>query len=311
MDSAIGIVTRDRPEQLDRTLQSIISQSVLPNEILIADDSVSLQDETEELVLEIREKNHMNNIDITYIRQEEGWTLPEARNILLNRSESEIICYVDDDVVCPENWLYAIQQRYESDEDIAAVGGPALKTNDDLEPVSKTIQDGTGRNSINEYGEVTDMSGRWVPPQAVSVPLFRGANMSFKSSKLTAIGGFDPEYKGMSIFEEWDTMTRLYKKGEKLIYDPSSLLYHLETASGGSRTVSSYPGTYWYARNGIRFRKKYVSDVNLNRSLFRFITSEKGGSPSIGQIIRGLSSGDISVGYWLKGYWDGYWQERA
>lgn len=310
MNSAIGIVTRDRPKHLDRTLQSLLSQSTLPDEILIADDSVSLKDETQQLVSDVQQKAQIQNIEVTYLSQQEDWTLPAARNTLLNHSESEIICYVDDDVVCPETWLHAIEQGYESGEDIAAVGGPAIKTNSDLEPIPDIIHDDQARNTINKYGEVTDMSGRWIPSQAVSVPLFRGANMSFKSSKLEDIGGFDPEYKGMSIFEEWDTMIRLFNREEELIYEPSARVHHLETASGGSRTVSSRPGTYWYARNGVRFRRKHLPKADQTRSLIRFTTRGSGGAPSITQILRNLCSGEISAGYWLKGYWDGYRREH-
>lgn len=302
----VGVVTYNRPEKIRNLFESLLSGDDLPEELIVVDDSDDHRTET--VFREVSTRFRDAGVSTTYRRRESEYSMPGARNEIIESASSDVICFLDDDVICSNGWLRAIRSGYRYAEDITGVGGPAIKASEGPVPAVELRRDETPQNTLSDYGEVVDLSERWVPPSPVYVDVFRGANMSFETASLRAIDGFDEGYLGPAIFEEWDVMARLRQRGEQLLYHPEALVYHMETEGGGSRENPRRPGTYWYARNSVRFRKKNFGDVFWRSTLrLGFYGTEQ--LPPVWKRVLGLGREFRRNAYWLRGYVDGLIKE--
>lgn len=274
MKITVGIVTRERSSFLRRALTSLTKQSRPADELIIIDDSET--DSTKRVVTEFRNPLRETGTELVYrhrpgsVDGETGMT--EARNRVLDRASSDIICYIDDDVVCPEAWLSAYETAYEEFPDAAAIGGPALAVTELGEEI-ELLKTTENQNRLNKYGECHTGTPNWVPSKPVMTSHVRGANMSFPTSVLEDIGGFNPVYSGPGFFEEIDVMARIWKQGGDIVYYPDVSLYHFNADEGADVTeqIDDPNVWYWAARNGIVFRYNVFPErfwTGLARILF-------------------------------------------
>jgi GT2 family glycosyltransferase len=294
MDFTVGIITYERPDSVERLLDSIDKMSRLPDEVIVVDDSE--EDDT-------KQKVNSRNADykMNYIAHEGKRTQSEARNIVIDEATFEIICFLDDDTVVSEKWLEKIEETYANNPNIAGAAGPAITANDDLEPKFEIIRKAENQNEFNKFGEVKDQSDRWIPPEPVETDKFRGANMSFRKSMLEEYR-FNEEYFGNGYREEDDLMIRLWKNNEKLIYHPEALVYHLIVEEGGSREAKDIQ--YWKGRNLIRFVKLNLPE-NYRKALLRLLIHTDGNPPPLWKDIAGMFVYRKSERIWkFKGYLD-------
>lgn len=303
MEFTVGIVTYERPESIAETLDSLTGQTRTPAEVIVVDDSTG--EDTAATVDEFRDAFSRTGINLIYIHRSESRSMPGGRNEILDRATGDVICFIDDDVVCTDTWLASIADGYDQ-LDPTGICGPAIRTDSDLEPTDERVTENRNQNTVNSYGDVTEISHRWVPPEPVETEVARGANMSFKTDFLERIGGFDVDYQGPAIFEEWDLMTRVRQAGGTLVYHPGALLYHFEAPEGGARsdTGATLPPSYWYARNSLLFRKKNFPDT-YRRSLVRLAFRGTEQLPPVWRRFVSVLALDTSQYYWLKGYRDG------
>ncbi|WP_082224215.1 glycosyltransferase family 2 protein [Halorubrum sp. T3] len=187
--------------------------------------------------------------------------LQAARNLAITKCESEIISFVDDDVLLPNNFAERVATAFNSHPKAVAIGGPTLS------PAVKSARDLCYKEkmSVNtRTGTVHDDSYRWIPENSTQVDLLKGANMSFLHTPLKSIGGFDTSYGGPAQREETDVVVRLKRHGE-VICDPSLRCLHKQT--GGADF--SPPILKWRFRNHGYFVRKNFGNLSL---LFGFIS---------------------------------------
>lgn len=302
--AAVCVVTYERPDDLDELLSAILEQTRNPDELVVVDDSES--DDSKQVVDDYRERLDQRT-ETNYIRRRDESGMQSARNRAIETVGTDVVCFLDDDSVPEPRWLQSLLEEYDEAEKVVGVGGPALKVDETLEPQVELLRAEENQNRVNEYGEVLDASGYWHPPESVEADVFRGANMSFRTNVLREIEGFDTEYDGPAIFEEWDVMTRAREHGS-LVYCADAVVYHKESVSGGSR-VTDVVGPYWFARNSIRFRRKHFRDT-FARSLFRLGLGSPDDLPPLRTRLLKLFTGDIGQLPWFRGYVDGLRLEK-
>ncbi|MFB6144026.1 MAG: glycosyltransferase family 2 protein [Candidatus Nanohaloarchaea archaeon] len=260
MKVSIIIPTYNRSHILEDTLESLEQMETdLNPQVIVVDDSDTSR--TEELCGEY--------VFVEYVRPEKSINLPHARNVGLDHAEHEIVAFVDDDVRFHDKWLESILETFQ-DESVVSVGGPAIEL-EDGEARMDIIRKRKPQNQITEKGFVKDESSRWIPPEPVEVDNLRGANMAFRKSKLSEIGGFDENYIGNSFREDTDIFARLNSKGAKIVYNPDARVDHLLEEEGGCRDRSK---DFWYSlgHNQRRFVEKNFSQ-HLEKHLTRmFLT---------------------------------------
>jgi len=101
MNTSLIITTYNRPDALELVLKSVFRQSVLPNEIVIADDGST--PETESLISEIADNSP---IPIIHSWQEnKGFRLSRSRNKAIARASNEYIICIDGDLILHREFI--------------------------------------------------------------------------------------------------------------------------------------------------------------------------------------------------------------
>ncbi|AIY87674.1 glycosyltransferase protein [Thermotoga sp. Cell2] len=94
----VGIPTLNRAKQLSKTLESISRNTIIPDKVLIVDQSDN--DETWKATKEFMDKLNIEYLKVDY----KGLT--KARNEILERSgDFDVITFLDDDVVLHKDYL--------------------------------------------------------------------------------------------------------------------------------------------------------------------------------------------------------------
>ncbi|NOX97925.1 MAG: glycosyltransferase [Nitrospirae bacterium] len=141
----------------------------------------------------------------------------EKRNRGMEEAGGEILAFLDDDTYPAEDWLKNSLEHFKN-EDIAAVGGPAVTPeSDDLR------QKASGAVFSSLLGGGT-CRYRYTPAQERLVDDFPSCNFIVRKSIMEELGGFQTKFwPGEDTAVCLDITKRL---GRKIIYDPNVLIYH-------------------------------------------------------------------------------------
>jgi glycosyltransferase involved in cell wall biosynthesis len=223
--ASVIIPTCNRAAYLQDIMRCVSRQTIPGDqyEIIVVDNGST--DDTYQIMAPIVEQDRT----VHYL-QESRIGLHNARHAGARVARSEVLVYVDDDVIMQPEWLKAILKPFE-DPLVAVVGGKILPK---WEAEPPAWLDQFGRNggvnlSVLDLGDET-LELAW--PQTVY-----GCNMSVRKSVLFEIGGFNPDAIGdyRLIWLRGDGETGLHQKiydaGYRVIYEPRAWLYHRVPAS--------------------------------------------------------------------------------
>tara|TARA_B110000902_G_scaffold233688_1_gene277667 strand:+ start:527 stop:1453 length:927 start_codon:yes stop_codon:yes gene_type:complete len=101
---AVVVPTKNRHEDLSIFFDSLLKQSVLPNQIIVIDQSE--ENLSEELIK--KKVNTFKSSRLTYIYNKDINGLVEAKNYSLQYNKSDLICFLEDDEVLEEDFLEQI-----------------------------------------------------------------------------------------------------------------------------------------------------------------------------------------------------------
>jgi len=101
MNTSLIITTYNWPEALELVLHSALAQSVLPNEIIVADDGSN--EATKHLISKITNKS---SIPIIHSWQEDkGFRLARSRNLAIAKASYEYIVCIDGDLILHKEFI--------------------------------------------------------------------------------------------------------------------------------------------------------------------------------------------------------------
>ena len=218
MNDTLIICTRNRPEDLERTLSSIVVQSQQPKTTLIVDSSTSST--TFDVYLKF--KDCIQNLDI--IRSDErGLTI--ARNIGLKSisQDCEVVHFIDDDVELDKSYICEILLAFHEDDSLVGVGGqvmgssyngvkwPAAFLGMDSRKLGRVLWTGV---NIGSYDCQDQIKMEWLP----------GCSMSFRVSRIEGLS-FDTKRALQPLGEDVDFGLRASSRGT-LLHIPSAKLFH-------------------------------------------------------------------------------------
>jgi GT2 family glycosyltransferase len=287
---AVGVITYRRPLEVARCLSSLGSQSRLPRQVIVYDDS---EDDSSELALRAPiQRLIAAGVSVDYVRSGRKGGQPRARNQVLMRCNAEVIAFVDDDAECAPGYLAALEEAF-SDPSVTGCGGPAVPSVGEIKWRDPDL------NRMTPDGRFVDRSCGWVPDAPAEVDMFLGANMAFRLAALRDVGGFDEVYGvGPSFREETDVMVALRKRGYRLLYRPDALVLHRPASSGGSR-MSSRRSWYWTGRNQIYFARKHFG-LRLSNLVWPLI-ADQSDIPSLQGALARARQGDWAVFFVFAG----------
>ncbi len=218
----VVIATRDRPELLARSLDSVLAASPPPAEVIVV-DSAPADDRSRDLVAERYADR------VTYVRE----ALPglgRAHNAALPLVTTPLVAFTDDDVVVDARWVGALGEAFGASTDVACVTGliaPAeLRTREQwwiersagfgkgFERRIHSLADGDGESSLFPFDAGT---------------LGSGANMAFRTDALRAAGGFDAALGAGTDALGGDDLAAFHQvivAGHELVYEPDAVVFH-------------------------------------------------------------------------------------
>jgi GT2 family glycosyltransferase len=163
-----------------------------------------------------------------------------ARNLGFRMASSELVLFLDDDVVPTTQWLAEHIQAHISHGPGCVVIGPMLTPQDcRLSPWVQWEQD-----KLEEQYEAM-LSGRW----EASARQFYTGNTSIERRYLLESGGFDPHFRRA---EDVELAYRLMSWGLVFVFNPHAVGFHY-----AERTLDAWLGTpYAYGRNDVIFTEQ-------------------------------------------------------
>jgi GT2 family glycosyltransferase len=123
LSGATGIITYRRPDILVECLRRLLGQTRMPQEIIVADASPDADDIIERVRRELPELP--NRTHFQHLKAPIGTTV--QRNFILDRVQSDIILFLDDDTLVSPPYVEHIMAVYEADtaDQVGGVEGSA------------------------------------------------------------------------------------------------------------------------------------------------------------------------------------------
>jgi len=198
------------------TLESLISQTVLPKKIVVVNDNST--DKTTEIVSAFAKENPFISL---VNKTSEAIHLPGSKVIQAFHkgfealdSNYEIIVKLDADLILPNNYFETIIQHFEKDATIGMVGGFAY----------------------------IEKNGEWVLENLTDKDHIRGAFKAYRKECFLQIGNLKPAMG-------WDTVDELLSKfyNWKVVTDASLIVKHLKpTGANYNKTARYKQGEAFY-----------------------------------------------------------------
>ena len=310
-----------RPQPLLRLLNSVKTQTLSPNEILIIDGSTNI--ETEQ-ILKVKPFNNLKYFKVN--NDQRGLTRQRNFGIQQTSNDSEIICFLDDDIILEQNYFKELISTYKIHQNALAVGGYItnevnwMKSDRSHNP-SNFYYDGWMRKEPSRFkirrkfgllpdanpGFLTSFShGRsigFLPPSGkiYEVELIMGGVSSYKKAIFNELQ-FATFFEGYGLYEDADFSLRLAKRG-KLYVNTAARLEHHHDAQGRpnkyqyGKMVAKNGWYVWrvkYPKPGLKDRIKWnLTFILLMKLRFLNIVTTKNRyealTESIGRLVGWLS----------------------
>lgn len=213
MKVSLIISTYNSPDRLRLCLKSVMRQTRMPDEVIVADDGSG--DDTRQLI-----KRYADKLPCPVIhawQEDRGFRLAESRNNALRQCHGDYVVFVDGDIIMERHFI-------EDHVRMAQPGFFVVGSRSKLNPkISKEL---ISRHSIGIHPYSPGVRSRI---NALHMPWLafytkhlyrnrpgkgRGANMAAFMSDLKAVNGFDSDMTGYGL-EDTDIILRLRNLGLK------------------------------------------------------------------------------------------------
>lgn len=223
---SIIIPTYNWPEALNLCLQSVLEQTALPDEIIIADDGS--KPDTADLINMISEQS---SIPIIHVWQEdEGFRLAQIRNKAIAKSSKEYIIQIDGDVILHKDF---IKDHIQFAREGSFVSGSRLIIDEEL--AKHLLKSKRYKISIFTKGVHHVLNGIHLPWLSFlqenyrqnDVLYVRGCNMAFWKKDLIQVNGYNEDMTGWGR-EDNELAVRLINIGiKKRIIKFAGIVFHI------------------------------------------------------------------------------------
>ncbi|MCW3462664.1 glycosyltransferase family 2 protein [Chitinophaga nivalis] len=231
------ISTYNWPAALALCLNSIRTQTILPDEVIIADDGS--KDETRELILNMK-KNFP--VPIIHVWQEDnGFRLAKIRNKGIARSSSDYIIQIDGDLILDKHFIE--DHMSIAEEGYFITGSRALLSSNTTSklfrdpniPISYTSTPFSHFFNAVRFAPLTRYLSTRYKVGGKYKYYVKGCNMSFWKKDLITVNGYDENFIGWGM-EDNDIAVRLLNAGVRKKFikmgGVAFHLYHRENSRG-------------------------------------------------------------------------------
>ncbi len=232
---SVIIPTKNRPLDLRHTIESVLAQTRIPDELVLVDQSAE-----KSFTTEIR-------IPVQYIHDPSLSGLTEARNKAMEVANGDIWLFLDDDVVLEPTFIEEILAGYCPE----ATGVAGIITNYERPPARHALWESAfARGPFHDDRQTVYWNAnalRSSPP--VRVRYMGGGLMSFRANAVRNLR-FDTRLTGPCPGEDIEFCSRL-PKGAVLLIAPKARLVHKRSPDGQapSHWLSLHAQVSSYMRN--------------------------------------------------------------
>ncbi|MDD1756843.1 MAG: glycosyltransferase [Methanomassiliicoccales archaeon] len=270
---SVVVCTYNRKEWLERCLAGVQALVPAPMEVIVVDGPST--DGTRELLDDLSGKG-----SVIVVPQPSLDGISAARNLGLQAAKGDVVCFLDDDTIPEKGWLAGILSAYD-DEKVGGAGGPVQYMSGEL---------AMGKNAVSIYGDWSDESKG---QSTVGLyPVMVGCNMSFRTSVLREVGGFDPYFRYHQ--DETDACLRVFLSGHDIRYMETASVRH-EWCEGSYRKdrLKWYLKLrfMWGRNNAHLVRKNFPGKVSLGGYLAHQASMAVGKRVATGPQSKGKESG--------------------
>ena len=199
---------------IEKSLDSIFSQKYSKDEysVIVIDDG-----STDNTLKSLNRFNSEQNLTVISFESNKG--LSTARNHGIRRGNSEIICFIDSDMVIPPNWLLNIEKILMTKEIIGVLGEVVLPKEEIPNKLDKYFY--SKLRGARQFGQESIIGPTW----------FLFNNSAVKRSAIEKTSLFDEKIKFYGG-EDTDLAIRLWDISPKSFYYSSQIVaehYHKRT----------------------------------------------------------------------------------
>ena len=190
-------------------------------EVIVVDNDSS--DETAEFLSSLRG-------DIQVITNPENFGFAKACNQGAAAANGKYVVFLNNDTIPKPGWLKSLVSEVDSHEDVAVVGSKLLYPNNTIQHAGVAFS----RYSQLPYHIFNGVPENW--PEVNIRKEFQtvtAACMLVRKEVLEKVGAFDEGF--VNGFEDVDLCLKIRQTGKKIVYQPESCLYHLESQSPGRK----------------------------------------------------------------------------
>lgn len=222
---SVIIPTRNRAQELENTLNSIVGQTISQEhfEVLVVDNGST--DNTVDIVKQFSDR--IKNVHYFF---EPTPGLHVGRHCGLKNAQTEILVYADDDIQAFPTWLATIKQTFAKHPEAVLVGGKNLPMYEEEPPswVQKLWSQTEFGKCIGHYS-ILDFGDE---EKEISPYYVWGCNFSIRRQALMQLGGFHPDGMPKELLEYRGDGESAVSEGVKnhswkTVYHPDASVYHL------------------------------------------------------------------------------------
>jgi len=211
ISSSLIITTYNRPKALHIVLLSVLQQTKLPDEIIIADDGST--QETRDLILSLKDKFP---IPLHHSWQEDtGFRLSASRNKAIALSKSDYIILIDGDMLLQKNYIEdhikIIQKNTMYISSRVFLNEQKTKEIEESQNITITYWD--KQIQKNRHNQLRLNFLKYLLPKIKTFDKAKGY-MAFWKQDCITVNGFDETYEGWGR-EDSDFMMRMIHSGIK------------------------------------------------------------------------------------------------
>jgi GT2 family glycosyltransferase len=287
LDWTLVICTLDRFSVLRMALQTVLSQTRLPRQIIIVDASADWGTCRETVLRDFGAR--LPTVEWIYVGSQQR-SLTHQRNVGLLACTSEIVFLFDDDSFLYPDCAAEIMAVYERDVD-SRIGGVSamLSPSNPLLASGKEVAEVASSGATRSYGPVSEFIHSFWEQYKLFIPydghyhshadladfgaqvsqelLFHGCRMTFRTSAVREAGGCEEVLIRQCFAEDIDLSYRVSRK-HAIVLTRKALVFHALTA--GSRASKAIQSTLVILNAVVLYRLHASRVSGRNRIAFGF-----------------------------------------
>lgn len=195
--------------------------------------------------------------DVQVVSNPENYGFAKACNQGAAAAKGRFLVFLNNDTIPQRGWLQALVDEVEHHTDTAIVGSKLLFPDGTIQHAGVVFS----KNCLTPYhlfrGAPGDLKAADVRREFQVVT---AACMLVCREDFEAVGGFDEIYR--NGFEDVDLCLKIGKRGRKIVYQPRSVLYHLEHQTPGRKDSEAE------RHNGRVLMERWASSIVVDEDLY-------------------------------------------